>query len=127
MDPKATIFAARILAFLWLASFAFAQSTSTQSPSVSFAYPPAESTGEPRLTINVLDTVDVEWVSNYGQTWLYLWCDEYKPEDDGKKVTYRCKYGFTKTRVYTHQRYRVHEGGIRFWRRDVQTLGRARV
>ena len=43
------------------------------------------------MTINVLDTVDIEWNSNYGQTWLYLWCDEYKPEDDGKKVTYRCK------------------------------------
>ena len=69
----------------------FAQATSMQSPSVSFAYPPAESTGSPRLTINILDTVDIEWASNYGQTWLTLWCDEYKPEDGGKKVTYRCE------------------------------------
>jgi hypothetical protein len=74
-----------------LATSIFAQTTSTQSPSVSFAYPPAESTGNPRLTINVLDTVDVEWNSNYGQTWLVLWCDEYKPEDGGKMVTYKCE------------------------------------
>ena len=80
-----------ILVLLRLAVSIFAQTTSTQSPSVSFAYPPAESTGNPRLTINVLDTVDVEWNSNYGQTWLVLWCDEYKPEDDGKMVTYKCE------------------------------------
>ncbi|KAF9695982.1 hypothetical protein EKO04_006043 [Ascochyta lentis] len=79
----------RILVFFWLAISVLAQSSSMQSPSASFAYPPAESTGKPRLTINVLDTVDVEWDSNYGQTWLYLWCDEYKPEDNGKMVTYR--------------------------------------
>lgn len=89
MDPKSSTFGACILVFLWFAIFALAQSTSTQSPSVSFAYPPAESTGKPRLTINVLDTIDAEWKSNYDQTWLYLWCDEYKPEDDGKMVTYR--------------------------------------
>ncbi|KAH6615005.1 hypothetical protein C7974DRAFT_379896 [Boeremia exigua] len=74
---------ARILALLRLAAFATAQ-----TPSASFAYPPAESTDTPRLTINVLDTVKVEWVSNYAQTWLYLWCDEYKAEDGGARVTY---------------------------------------
>lgn len=88
MDSRGPAF---ILVFLGLVVYALAQTTSAQSPSVSFAYPPAESTGKPRLTINVLDTVDIEWNSNYGQTWLYLWCDEYKPEDEGKKVTYRCE------------------------------------
>lgn len=91
MDPEGPALGARILLFLWLAIFVVAQSSSTQSPSVSFAYPPAESTGKPRLTINVLDTVDVEWASNYGQTWLYLWCDEYKDSDNGKLATYLCK------------------------------------
>lgn len=79
----------RILICLWLAISALAQTTTTQSYAMSFAYPPAESTGQPRLTINVLDTVDVEWTSNYGQTWLYLWCDEY--DDDGKMITIQCK------------------------------------
>ena len=91
MDIRGSTFRTRVLVFVCLVISVLAQSASTQSPSVSFAYPPAESTGKPRLTINVLDTVNVEWNSNYGQTWLYLWCDEYKPEDDGKMVTYRCK------------------------------------
>lgn len=80
-----------ILVLFRLAVSTSAQATLTQSPSVSFAYPPADSTSIPRLTINVLDTVDIEWNSNYGQTWLTLWCDEYKPEDGGKKVTYKCE------------------------------------
>ena len=91
MDFRSSAFVAQILVLFSLTMSALAQSASSPSPSVSFAYPPAESTGNPRLTINVLDTVDVEWTSNYGQTWLYLWCDEYNPEDDGKMVTYRCK------------------------------------
>jgi hypothetical protein len=62
-----------ILVFSWLVLSVLAQSSSTQSPSVFFAYPPAGSTGMLRLTINVLDSVDVEWDSNYGQTDTDRW------------------------------------------------------
>jgi hypothetical protein len=104
---------------LRLAISTFAQATSTQSPSVSFAYPPAESTGNPRLTINVLDTVDVEWNSNYGQTWLVLWCDEYKPEDDGKMVTYRCERTAMDKQTHADVLCRAHQGGLCFWRHNL--------
>jgi hypothetical protein len=44
--------------------------TVAQSSSISFAYPPAQ----PSLTINVVDTVSVQWTSNYENTFLYFFC-----------------------------------------------------
>jgi hypothetical protein len=58
------------VALVWLASVVAAQTSSA-----SFDYPVPETTGSPRLTINVFDTVNVEWESNYDRAWLYLWCD----------------------------------------------------
>jgi hypothetical protein len=59
--------------------------STTASLSASFTYPPTS----PVLGINVLDSIDVEWSSNFAEAWLYLWCDEHRPSDDGT-LTYEC-------------------------------------
>jgi hypothetical protein len=59
--------------------------STTASLSASFTYPPTS----PVLAINVLDSIDVEWSSNFPEAWLYLWCDEHRPSDDST-ITYEC-------------------------------------
>jgi hypothetical protein len=59
--------------------------STTASLSASFTYPPTS----PVLAINVLDSIDVEWSSDFPEAWLYLWCDEHRPSDDST-ITYEC-------------------------------------
>jgi hypothetical protein len=59
--------------------------STTASLSASFTYPPTS----PVLAVNVLDSIDVEWSSNFPEAWLYLWCDEHRPSDDST-ITYEC-------------------------------------
>jgi hypothetical protein len=74
----------RVLSFCYLICIAFAQVevqtsvitatpvTPLQSSSASFQYPRTTET----LVINVVDTVVVQWESNFVQNaFLYLWCD----------------------------------------------------
>ena len=41
------------------------------------------------MAINVIDSIDVEWTSNFPEAWLYLWCDEQRSPDEGT-LTYTC-------------------------------------
>jgi hypothetical protein len=41
--------------------------------SVSFAYPPAPTSGS--LTVNTIDNVYAEWTSSYAEAWLYFYCN----------------------------------------------------
>lgn len=86
---------AGFLAFTWLFSIAAAQSST-----VSFAYP-AEPTGTtPMLIMNVVDTVVVQWKSNFKKAWLRLYCDVGTA---GKPQVYQCKsYRIAKPFMHTN-------------------------
>ncbi|PSN75661.1 hypothetical protein BS50DRAFT_628815 [Corynespora cassiicola Philippines] len=45
-----------------------------QTSSASFGYPRPETNESPRIKINVFDTIEVEWESNFDHARLYLWC-----------------------------------------------------
>ena len=81
----------RVILFVCIVRCIAAQATTTKTSSMSFLYPLP--TPAPLLTVNVYDTVVVEWESNYDATWLVLYCKEYKPEDNGKLVLYMCESG----------------------------------
>jgi hypothetical protein len=44
--------------------------TVAQTPSASFSYPEPSS----NLPINIIDTIVVQWQSNFQNAWLWLWC-----------------------------------------------------
>ena len=81
----------RVILFVCIVRCIAAQATTTKTSSMSFLYPLP--TTAPLLTVNAYDTVVVEWESNYDATWLVLYCNEYKPEDNGKMVMYMCESG----------------------------------
>ncbi|KAJ4300722.1 hypothetical protein N0V90_002810 [Kalmusia sp. IMI 367209] len=81
---------AKAVVLIWCVACVIAQeeSSPTASPSATFFYPKLETRGTRRLSINVLDTVVVEWESNFDKSWLVLYCHEHKPEDNYTDVMY---------------------------------------
>jgi hypothetical protein len=71
--PSLTIFVMFVLRLLILCLF-FCIALA-QSRSASFAYPPTPGGSTPLLTINVIDTIVVEWTSNFQPAYLWLFCD----------------------------------------------------
>ena len=80
---------AKALVVAWLITFAAAQVPSGSS--VSFAYPPKATPGVPPISVNVLDTVIVQWTSNFDQAWIYFYCNSAA---DGS--TQNCKFDHSK-------------------------------
>jgi hypothetical protein len=64
---RSVMIATQIAILYWL----FATTALAQSSSASFAYP---RTTTPLLTINHVDTVVVEWTSNFQEAYLWLFC-----------------------------------------------------
>jgi hypothetical protein len=88
-DTMMSVF--RVLSFCYLIRVAISQVeaqtsvTPLQSSSASFQYPRATES----LTVNVVDTIVVEWKSNFPQNaFLYLWCDNGVP---GAPNNRKCK------------------------------------
>jgi hypothetical protein len=55
------------MSFYWLLDVTKAQAATS---SVSWTYPQ-----DLVLTINVIDTIVVQWISNFDQAWLWLFCE----------------------------------------------------
>jgi hypothetical protein len=91
--------------------------TPLQSSSASFQYPRTTET----LVVNVIDTIVVEWQSNFAQSaFLYLWCDNGVP---GAPNNRKCKPCLDPTRA----RYiitNVHLAGAHF---QVNTTGTSEI
>jgi hypothetical protein len=82
------------LAFVSFAGSAVAQSAAPLS-TATFSYPPTETlSADDRVLINVKDTLQVEWASNYDEAFLYLFCHGMK---DGEMYASECSS--TKTPV----------------------------
>jgi hypothetical protein len=81
-----TAFSAGTLVFAGLSNLAMAQKSTA-----TFLFP-AMSTGvtgsTPVLFMNAVDTVIVEYTSNFKNAWLWVWCDQ---GEAGSSVS-RCKH-----------------------------------
>jgi hypothetical protein len=66
-----------LISYLTLASF-FGD-TLAQSSTASFAFPIKPTGTVKALTIDVVDTVVLEWTSNFQDAWLWLFCDTGTP------------------------------------------------
>ncbi|OAL46860.1 hypothetical protein IQ07DRAFT_602934 [Pyrenochaeta sp. DS3sAY3a] len=71
-----------LLAISWLTRPVAAQIAS----SAVFAYPIAPEGTTPRLIVNYVDTIIVEWTSDFQAAWLYLYCVNYNPDDPGRYI-----------------------------------------
>jgi hypothetical protein len=58
-----------------------------QTSTGSFLYPEKTVDKSTAILVNVIDTVVVEWTSNFKDTWLWLWCD---PSDTNQKFLDKC-------------------------------------
>jgi hypothetical protein len=57
-----------------------------QTSSAAFAYPISPQGTTPRLIVNYVDTIIVEWTSDFQAAWLYLYCVNYNPDDPGRYI-----------------------------------------